>query len=148
MVKNEDQRPHLIFVIHDVEGGVASMNHQIIENAPFRDHFEVHVILWRAVESKEIKFREAFVNVEDVTLFEFSQLDNHYLVLKKFNAILNRWTGVLVTNDGMELETVARFGTSSIISAIVHDFYNLRLAVDSFKMVDYFLCHTEVYSRA
>ncbi len=39
MVNPGGALPHITFVIHDMEGGVASMNHQIIENADFGRHF-------------------------------------------------------------------------------------------------------------
>ena len=124
------------------------MNHQIIENAPFRDHFNVHVILWRIRESTQKQFREEFANADDITRFEYSRFDNYYQVLKRFSHLLARWPGVLVTNDGIELEAVERFGTCSKVTAIVHDSYNLRLALNNLVLVDYFMCHTEVFFRA
>jgi glycosyltransferase involved in cell wall biosynthesis len=143
----KSQLPHITFVIRDVEGGVASMNHQIIDNAGFGRHFNVHVILLRSVEETNKNFRDSFVNADDVIRFQYSQFDNYYFTLKRLNAELNRWPGLIVTNDGVELEAIKLFGTRSTLFSIVHDFYNLKLAVQSLKLVDYFICHTEVFAK-
>ena len=148
MVMLDPTLPDLTFVIHDVEGGVASMNHQIIENAAFGSYFNLHVILWRSNEDSGKNFRGHFKNAKNIEYFSFSRLDNYYLTLKKFNRLLNRRPGVLVTNDGIELEAIRTFGTGSVLFSIVHDFYNLKLALDNLDLVDYFLCHTEVFTRA
>jgi glycosyltransferase involved in cell wall biosynthesis len=144
---NSKNLAYITFVIQDVEGGVASMNHQIIENADFRRFYFVHIILWRSVEQKSRKFGEKFLNADQVSMFQFSQLDNYYRTLKKFNRVLNEFPGFVVTNDGIELEAIKKFGTQSILYSIVHDFYNLRLAFDNLRLVDYFICHNEVFSK-
>ncbi len=54
----------------------------------------------------------------------------------------------MVTNDGIELEAIRKFGTRSVLFSIVHDFYNFKLAIENADLVDYFICHTEVFSKA
>ncbi|HWK05468.1 MAG TPA: glycosyltransferase family 4 protein [Puia sp.] len=144
----EDKLPHIVFVIHDVEGGVASMNHQIIENGDFGRYFQVHVVLWRTQEDKSKSFRGIFTKVRDLNNFVYSVDDNYYFVLKRLNKLLNNWNGMIVTNDGIELEAIRKFGTGSVLFSIVHDFYNLKLAIENADLVDYFICHTEVFSKA
>lgn len=139
--------PHITFVIHDIEGGIASMNHQIVENADFPASFNVHIVFWKMKENTSKSFRDKFSNVHDVTKFNFSKNDNYYFTLKSFNKLLNKWPGIIVTNDGFELQALKRFRTTSVIFSIVHDFYNLKLAVNSLDLVDYFLCHTETYTK-
>jgi glycosyltransferase involved in cell wall biosynthesis len=140
--------PHITFVIHDVEGGVASMNHQIVENAAFRSHFRVHILLWKSLEDKSRKMRNIFSNADEITEFPFSVYDNYYYTLKRLNELLNRRPGLVVTNDGLELESIRKFGTPSIVFSIVHDFYNLKLAIGNLDIIDYFICHTEVFTKA
>src|SRR5580698_2093224 len=147
MMKNSSL-PTITFVIHDIEGGVASMNYQIIENAGFRDHFHVHILLWRSEERTSRPFGGTFRNVDEVTRFTYSTFDNYYLTLKRFDAVLNKYSGLIVTNDGLELETIRRFGSSSVLVSIVHDYYNLKLAVENADIVDFFICHTDTFSRA
>lgn len=140
--------PYITFVIHDMEGGIPSMNHQIIENAEFTAYFNVHIILWRMIENPSKNFCDSFSNVQEVTKFYFSKNDNYYHTLKSFNKLLNKWPGSIITNDGFELQALERFGTSSVIFSIVHDFYNLKLAIISLDIVDYFLCHNETFTKA
>jgi glycosyltransferase involved in cell wall biosynthesis len=147
MVALKSTLPHITFVIHDVEGGVASMNHQIVENAAFREHFRVHILLWKTVEDKTRKMRYTFSNADETTNFTFSVFDNYFYTLKRLNKLLNRWPGLVVTNDGLELESIRKFGTRSVIFSIVHDFYNLKLAIGNLDIIDYFICHTEVFTK-
>lgn len=140
--------PQITFVIHDEEGGVAAMNHRIIDNGGFQKYFRVRVVLWKPVEEKSRRFRDNFEGADDVIRFDYSRRDNYYLVLRRFNSLLNKWPGLIVTNDGIELEALRFFGTSSVVFAIVHDFYNLKLAIQNTDEVDHFVCHTQVFTRA
>jgi len=148
MVTPDSSLPHITFVIHNIEGGVASMNHQIIENADFPRYFQVHILLWRAAEDAAKEFRGRFTNAADVRNFTFSRYDNYYRMLHRLSRELERWPGLIVTNDGMELEAIRKFGSGSALFSIVHDFYNLKLAIESLDLVDHFLCHTEVFTKA
>jgi glycosyltransferase involved in cell wall biosynthesis len=148
MVTANSTLPHITFVIHDIEGGVASMNHQIIENADFRRYFHVHILLWRAAEDTAKPFHDRFTNALDVRRFSFSKYDNYHRTLRRFHALIDEFPGLVVTNDGIELEAIRKFGARSALFGIVHDFYNLKLAIEYFDVVDYFLCHTDVFSRA
>jgi glycosyltransferase involved in cell wall biosynthesis len=147
MVDLRSTLPHITFVIHDVEGGVASMNHQIIEHAAFPEYFKVHILLWKSVEDKTRKMRYTFNNADEITEFPFSVFDNYYYTLKRLNKLLDRWPGLVVTNDGLELEAIRKFGTRSVIFSIIHDFYNLKLAIVNLDIIDYFICHTEVFTK-
>jgi len=147
MVNSEKDLPRITFVIHDVEGGVGSMNHQIVENADFKAHFQVRIILWRGVEETAKSFKDTFTNAHEVTRFAFSRLDNFYLVLKKFNRLLNEWPGSIVANDGFELEAISKFGTNSVVFSIIHDYYNLSLAIKNINLIDNFVCHTTIFAR-
>ncbi len=148
MVNSESTLPRITFVLHDIEGGVGSMNHQIIENADFKAHFQVRILLWRQIENAGKGFKSSFSNAQEVTRFEYSRWDNFYLVLKKFNGVLNEWPGSIVANDGFELEAISRFGTKSVVFSIIHDYYNLSLAIKNINLIDYFVCHTTIFSRA
>jgi glycosyltransferase involved in cell wall biosynthesis len=147
MVTRDAPLPHLTFVIHDLEGGVASMNYQIVMNADFSRFFNVHFILWRAAEDTGRPFGDDFGPAGEVTRFRYSKYDNYYLTLRRLNRLIDSRPGLVVTNDGMELESARLFGTRSILLSIVHDFYNLKLAVENLDLVDYFLCHTDVFTK-
>ncbi len=123
------------------------MNHQIIEHADFRAFFNVQVILFRSDEETSKNFRGKFTRVDGITHFHFSKFGNYYQRLRKFNEILNQRTGIIVSNDGLELESFRKFGSKSAIFSIVHDFYNLRLVIGNLDLIDYFICHTETYAK-
>jgi glycosyltransferase involved in cell wall biosynthesis len=148
MVNRDAPLPQLTFVIHDLEGGVATMNYQIVMNADLGRFFKMHFILWRAEEDTGKPFGDDFGAAGDVTRFRYSKYDNYHLTLRRLHRLIESRPGVVVTNDGMELESVRLFGTRSILLSIVHDFYNLKLAVENLDLVDYFLCHTEVFTKA
>src|SRR6516164_8117015 len=104
MVTPDTSLPHITFVIHNIEGGVASMNHQIIENADFRRYFHVHILLWRTAENTTKEFHGRFTTASDIRHFSFSKHDNYYRTLHRLHTLLEQWPGLVVTNDGMELE--------------------------------------------
>jgi glycosyltransferase involved in cell wall biosynthesis len=137
---------NITFVIHDCVGGIAYMNHQIIEYGEFMEYSNVRIILFKEKEDSSARFTEKF-KAHEVEFFNYSRYDNKYLVLQKLNKILNKNEGIIVTNDGIEMQSIKSFGTKSIVYAIVHDFYNLRLAFNYYTLVDVFVCHTEVYTR-
>src|ERR1700733_10584908 len=99
MVKQGDVLSHITVVIHDIEGGVASMNYQIIENADFRRYFHVHILLWRAAEDTAKPFHDRFTNALDVRRFSFSKYDNYHRTLRRFHALIDEFPGLVVTND-------------------------------------------------
>ncbi|HMG81450.1 MAG TPA: glycosyltransferase family 4 protein [Ferruginibacter sp.] len=141
------EKRNITFIIHDRVGGVAYMNHQIIEYGEFMDHYTVRILLFKQKEDKADRFTEKF-KAHEVDYFNYSRYDNVYLTLKKLNKIINKKEGILVTNDGIELQSIGLFGTRSLVYAIVHDFYNLKLAFGYYNLIDSFICHTEVYTKA
>src|SRR5580700_4767119 len=124
MVASKTNLPHITFVIHDRVGGVAYLNHQIIEYGKLVDYFNVRIVLFKKKEDLTARFTDEF-NANEVEWFHFSQYDNYYMVLKKLNKIINKNRGIIVTNDGIELHSIKLFGTRSKVYSIVHDFYNL-----------------------
>jgi glycosyltransferase involved in cell wall biosynthesis len=148
MVTEPHSLPNLIFVINDRVGGVAYMNHQIIEYGRLMEYFHVRVLLIRKKEDPNARFSEAF-KAHQTDFFDYSEYDNHFYTLKKLHKELVKEIGIIVVNDGMELEALKLFGSNRLtVYSIVHDFYNLKLAFEYYKQVDGFICHTEVYTRA
>lgn len=138
--------PNITFVIHDCVGGIAYMNHQIIEHGKISEHFNVRIILIKNKEDSTIRFTDKF-KAQEVEFFNYSAYDNYLKVLKKLSKVLNKSTGIIVTNDGMELKTIELFGTKSAVYSIVHDFYNFKLAILNYHLTNVFLCHTLTYTN-
>lgn len=147
MVVQKNDLPNITFIIKDEVGGIAYMNHQIIQYGKLMEYFNVRIILIKNEEDRTERFKDKF-KAHETVYFNFSQFENYYIVLKKFSKIINNKIGIVVTNDGFELEAIKLFGTDSLIYSIVHDFYNLKLAVYNYSLTNVFMCHTETYTKA
>src|ERR1700749_4310014 len=137
---------NITFIIQDQVGGIAYMNHQIIEHGHLLDHFNVRIILFKKDEDTSARFTDTF-KANHIQRFNYSIHDNYYLTLKRFNKIINACDGIIVTNDGIELQAIKLFGTRSVIYSLVHDFYNLKIAFAYYNLIDVFMCHTETYAN-
>jgi len=132
--------------MRDSIGGVAYMNHQIMEYGKFMDHSRVRVILVKREDDETPRFSEKF-KAHEVVLFNYSAFDNKYRMLKKISKVINQREGVIVVNDGIELQAIQLFGTKSLVYSIVHDFYCLKFAFTYYTLIDVFICHTDIYTR-
>ncbi len=144
---NSNSLPHITFVLRDVVGGVAYMNQQIIVHSGLIDHFQVHIVLLKSDQDHLPRFVDTF-NTTSLDYFNYSELENFYLVLKRLNKSINKYPGIIVTNDGIEVNSIKLFGSDSFIYAIIHDFYNLRLVIREFELMDVLICHTDIFAKA
>jgi glycosyltransferase involved in cell wall biosynthesis len=143
---NDNTLPHITFVLLDLVGGVTYMNQQIIEHSGLIKYFQVHVVLFKKEEDDLPRFKDKF-SATSVEYFNYSVLENYYFVLKRLHKIIHRYPGIIVTNDGMEMQSIKLFGSSSLIYVIVHDFYNLKVVFACYELIDVLICHTETYAR-
>lgn len=143
---NVTHLPTITFVIRDVVGGVAYMNYQIIRHAALHTYFTVRIVLLRQQEDKEPPFKEKFDGAT-TEYFSYSSFGNNYSTLKRLHKVIHQFPGIIVTNDGLELECIKMFGSTSLVYAIVHDFYNLRVALAYYNQLNVLLCHTESFAR-
>jgi glycosyltransferase involved in cell wall biosynthesis len=140
---------NITFILNDIVGGIATMNLGIIE--------QTNLILYRDVRLILIREKFSICNhIEDclkipdgvnILYFEWDRLENYYYTLKTLQSVIEEESGIVITNDGIELEAIKLFGTKQTIYHIVHDLYNLKLAVNSREIIDYFICHTAEMSQ-
>jgi len=133
-----------VFVIENKLGGVAYMNLNIINNTTLGDTFYKRVILVDEVSATTERFKDEFT-VEEVVHFKYHIHENKYAVLKRLSNCIGEEEGVLVCNDGLEMEAIHLFPTPKTVYQIIHDFYNLKLAVKYSSVVDVYLTHTELF---
>lgn len=137
-------KPEFVFVLPDMLGGVASFNRNIINYASLRDKAYVKVILCRDLDSTVPRFTESF-EADEVVNFSYANHENLYAVLKRLNRLIGPGPGAVFCNEGIELESIYQFGTGKTVFQLIHDFYNIRLAVRLGAVTDVFLTHTGLF---
>ena len=144
---NNNNLPHITFVMRDAIGGVSYMNQQIIGHSGLITYFQVHIVLVKSNQDNLPRFLDKF-NATSIEYFNYSALENYYYMLKRLHKSIHRYPGIIVTNDGMEITSIKLFGSDSFIYAIIHDFYNLKLVIQEYELMDVLICHTEIFAKA
>ncbi len=121
------------------------MNVGIINQAKLFQYFDVRIILISLDSKNESIFQVNNTNVV-VQRFNYSVFDNYNFVLKSLKSLIDEKLGIVVTNDGLELDCLKYLGTEQIVFHIVHDLYNLKLSLNNIDVIDYFICHTKEMS--
>ncbi len=83
----------------------------------------------------------------DLTVKRFSLHPRHnwYDVYRRLAGELRSSGGVLVSNDTYDLIMLTRFNIPKKVVQIVHDAYNIKLAIQFETVVDAFICHSLFY---
>jgi len=138
--------PTIIIALPDQLGGIAALNHNLVEYSSFRERVKLKIILYRDTTWTTPLFGEPFTWGETVR-FEFSRLENRYAVLKRFSQLIGDGEGALVCNDNLELEAESIYPTGKRIYSIIHDFYNLKLAIQHYNSIDVFIAHSKLFHQ-
>lgn len=77
--------------------------------------------------------------------FSFSSKENWYHIFRRLSRQVNSRPGVLVANDVYEMLMLQAFRVNKKVVQIVHDAYNVQLAVLYGEVVDKFICHSLFY---
>lgn len=142
---NLGERQELIFVIENKLGGVAYFNWNIINYRPKKELFFIKIILLDQLDSTHPRFNDVF-NADEVIQFKYSIYENKYAVLKRLHKLFGTNRGAIVCNDGLEMECLHLFGSPKTVFQIIHDFYNIRLAVKLGAISDVFISHTKLFA--
>jgi glycosyltransferase involved in cell wall biosynthesis len=138
------KKPEVLFVINDILGGVAYFNRNIINHSSLRSNAYVRVILISQIDSNVNRLTDLF-KADQVLNFEYSSYENKHSVLKRLHERIGNEPGAIICNDGLEMEAIYKLGTNKTVYQIIHDFYNLRLAVKFERIVDVYLAHTRLF---
>ena len=136
--------PEIVFILPDILGGVASFNRNIVNNASLRKQAYVKVILVSEYEWKHPRITETF-DADEVVAFQYGYWENRYAVLKRLSDMIGPDPGAVVCNDALEMGSLYEYGTPKTVYQLVHDFYNLKLAVRYGDLADVFLTHTGLF---
>lgn len=135
------EKKQITFIFKNIIGGISTMNFGIIKHAQLKKYFDVRVILISADKEFENQVN-LFENELNVELFNYSKLDNYSNILFRLKRLIDKKEGIVVTNDGIELDCLKYLGNKQVVVNIVHDLYNLKLALNNTEVIDYFICHT------
>ncbi len=80
-----------------------------------------------------------------VSHFSFSQKENWYSIYNRLARLVDTEEGVLVMNDVYEMIMLTHFNIRKKTVQLVHDAYNVRLAVQYGDVADAFICHSRFY---
>jgi glycosyltransferase involved in cell wall biosynthesis len=138
------QKPEIIFVVENKLGGVAYLNKNIINNTSLLDQTHVKLILLDQTDSNHPRFKDHF-NAHEIIHFQYSEYENRFAVLKRLAANFGGGEGAIICNDGLEMQAIYKYGTRKTVYQIIHDFYNLKLAVKLGAITDVFVAHTKLF---
>ena len=80
-----------------------------------------------------------------VSHFAFSQKENWYSIYSRLARQVDTEEGVLVMNDVYEMIMLTHFNIRKKTVQLVHDAYNVKLAVQYGDVADAFICHSRFY---
>jgi glycosyltransferase involved in cell wall biosynthesis len=140
----DKEKPVYIFVMEDKIGGIAYLNKNLINNTSLRQGIVVKVILLDQTDSDHPRFPDE-VKADEIIRFRYSSFENKYFVLKRFHGLLGNEPGAIICNDGLEMQAIYQFGTQKTVYQIIHDFYNIKLAVKWGAITDVFVTHTNLF---
>jgi glycosyltransferase involved in cell wall biosynthesis len=135
---------NITFVFNEITGGIATMNFGIIKQSQVSHFFNIHLVLISENNNHDPNFIDITEtpNYLQISYCKIDKFDNFNVTLFKLHELIEKFHGLVITNDGLELEAISKFGTKQIIYHIVHDLYNLKLAINYRDIIDYFICHT------
>ena len=89
-----------------------------------------------------------FGNGIPVKHFSYSKKENWYDVFGNLAKAVSNGPGVLVTNDVYDMLMLQAFNIPKKVVQIVHDAYNVKLAIFYGDVVDKFICHSYFFYEA
>ena len=141
----QGEKPEYIFIIDDMIGGVAYFNKNIINNTHLRQGVVVKLILLDQEDSPHPAFPEKIL-ADEIIRFRYSSHENKYAVLKRLHKLFGTAPGAVICNQELEMEAIYVYGAGNkTIFQVIHDFYNIRLAVKYGAITDAYVTHTQLF---
>jgi glycosyltransferase involved in cell wall biosynthesis len=139
-----ENKTTLVFIIENKLGGVFYFNKNIIDNCIVSDNYKIRVVLVNNLSSNHNRIEES-IQADEVLNFDYHSSENRYYVLKRFAKLFGNEPGAIICNDGLEMEAIALFPQTKTVYQVIHDFYNLNLAIKLTYVVDVFVTHTKLF---
>lgn len=122
-------------------GGITTMLQNVIRYGGEKC-LPQEAVLLNIKENKAALIQEAFSERLHTTTFSFSNKENWYHVFKKLAGITGASPGLLVSNDIYDMLMLSYYNIPKRVVQMVHDGYNVQLAVLYNDVVDAFICHS------
>ena len=134
-------QPVVTYVLANNMGGITSMLNNLIAYRG-SESLPQEAIILSIKESTAAPIAGVFGEGIPVVDFAFSKKSNWFHLYKKLSQLAGKHRGVLVSNDVYDLLMLGRFNIDKKVVQIVHDGYNLQLAVRYGDVVDSFIAHS------
>jgi glycosyltransferase involved in cell wall biosynthesis len=122
-------------------GGITTMLQNVVSYGGSIS-LEQEAVLLNIKENEAAPIEGTFCKGVTSTQFSFSNKENWYHVFKKLAAVAGKSPGVLIANDVYEMLMLSYYNIPKQVVQIVHDGYNVKLAVLYGDVVDVFICHS------
>ncbi len=129
------------YVLVNNLGGITSMLETLVSYRP-ANALSQKAILLDIKENTAAPILRPFSNDIPVTHFAYSKKENWYSVFKSLALQVGEDDGVLVTNDVYDMLMLSYYNINKKVVQIVHDGYNVSLAVLYGDVADAFICHS------
>lgn len=133
--------PSVTYILVNNLGGITSMLETLVSYKP-ANALAQNAILLDIKENTATPILRPFSNDIPVKHFAYSKKENWYAVFKKLALLVGEDEGVLVTNDVYDMLMLNYYNVNKKVVQIVHDGYNVSLAVIHGDVVDAFICHS------
>lgn len=134
----------VIYILVNSMGGITTML-QNISRYSRSEGLPQRAILLDIKENPLTPIGEPFGDIPNQH-FAFSKKDNWYVVMRKLaNLCKQQQGGVIIANDIYEMIMLHAMEVPQKMVQIIHDGYNVQLALQYGEVVDKFVCHTRFF---
>jgi glycosyltransferase involved in cell wall biosynthesis len=144
MQNNGNGGPSVTYILGNNMGGITTMLDNIIRFRHDRA-LDQDAIILDIKEHNLTKITDSFGDGIPVTYFGFSKKENWYSIYGRLARQLEGSEGVIVANDAYEMVMLSHYNVAKKVVQVIHDAYNVKLAVQYGETVDAFVCHTIFY---
>lgn len=136
---------NLTYFLDNKLGGVTSLNYNLAMNCPANDFVQSVIHL----DFKEGDYPRANIKfpVQDEKYFSYSYRENFYAVLKRLAGQVPTQTSACIFNYNVEMALHDHYPFTHTTFQLVHDDYNVGLALKYEHVVDAFVCHNSVIAE-
>lgn len=137
---------NVAYVMLDKLGGIFSLNRNLIRHRPeSAAPMPQHAVLLKDLDDPDVQPHHATGADTDTRVNYRVLRENRFAILKRIRNALPPGPGVLVSNDWQDLALCHLHDPGRAVVQIVHDAYNLGLAMRYGRVVDAFVAHSRYF---
>lgn len=136
--------PSVTYVLVNNLGGITSMLSNVIQYRG-QNALPQEAVILNIKDNANSPIASSFAEGIPVKYFSYSKKENWYHVFGNLAKTIGDAPGVLVSNDVYDMLMLQAFNINKKVVQIVHDSYNVKLALLHSDVVDKFICHSFFY---